>query len=308
MREKLHVRSTTSIGLACVIAVTLMFGASSTLLRLPFASEIDPLVLAAGAMLMGGIPLAAYCMVRGLLPLVTLRKNWWNLLNTALAGTALPIMLIIIAQPHASAVTGGFISQLQYPAGVLFAGWLLREKVSTRNLAGILLAFVGGVLMITQGNLATMHGDVWSFLLLLSAFLFGFSFVPAKRLAVKMDALAIAAVRLCLAGIFVVVVIGVVVVLHHRLVPLMHPLDGVDIATLVIYIITNYMLAFIVIQMALRSLPAKTYALWSQATPIVSTIFALLVLHEALNIWQIVGAVVILCGLVLPQVGSKPEQ
>jgi drug/metabolite transporter (DMT)-like permease len=68
------------------------------------------------------------------------------------------------------------------------------------------------------------------------------------------------------------------------------------IGLLVLYIVANFGIGYILLQVGLSLLQAWEASVITQTLPLFSTVFAVLLLHESLTLLQIIGGCIILAG------------
>jgi drug/metabolite transporter (DMT)-like permease len=274
------------------LATACMFGLGAVLAKL-LGETFQPFFVSWLALLGGGLCVSACQILRRkpLLPRMT-RTSWGDLFLFASIGTALPLVCVIAGLSETGAITGSFLLQLQAPAALLFALVFLKEKIAWKQLAGIALLLLGGLLVILrdlhgQMQIRVGQGDL---LVLIAAVGIGFSYIPGKRLTEHGDALQVNLLRL-FAGSFLLLPL---LALQSNV--LLEPLSWSLIGVLVLYIITNFGLGYILLQAGLSLLQAWKASAILQTMPLFSTVFALLLLHESLTLVQIAGGCIILVG------------
>jgi len=269
-----------------------MFGLGAVLAKL-LGEAFTPFFVSWLALLGGGLFISACQLLRRkqLLPHLT-RASWVDVLLLASIGTALPLVCVIVGLRQTSAITGGFLLQLQAPAALIFALVLLREKMTWKQLAGIALLLAGSVLVILRDlhgpiGIQGGQGDVF---VLIAAVGIGFAYIPGKRLTEHGDALQMNLLRLFVASCFLFPFLALQP--NGLLVPFSWSVIGV----LVIYIVANFGVGFILLQAGLRLLQAWEASVITLTLPLFSTLFAVLLLHESLTLLQMVGGGIILVG------------
>jgi len=269
-----------------------MFGLGAVLAKL-LGEAFTPFFVSWLALLGGGL-CVTICQVlrrKPLLPRLT-RSSWVDLLLLASLGTALPLVCVIVGLPQTSAITGSFLLQLQAPAALIFALLFLKEKIAWKQLVGIVLLLVGGLLVI----LRDLHGPIeikggqGDLFVLIAAVGIGFAYIPGKRLTEHGDAFQINLLRLLIGSCFLLPFLAL------QANGLIVPFSWSIIGLLVLYIVANFGVGYILLQVGLGLLQAWEASAITQALPLFSTIFALLLLHESLTFLQIIGGCIILAG------------
>jgi drug/metabolite transporter (DMT)-like permease len=279
-------------GFLYMLTTACMFGLGAVLAKL-LGEAFTPFFVSWLALLGGGLCVSACQVLRHkpLLPRLT-RASWADLLLFASVGTALPLVCVIVGLPQTSAITGSFLLQLQAPAALIFALVLLKEKMTWKQLAGTGLLLVGSLVVI----LRDLHGPIeikggqGDLFVLIAAIGIGFSYIPGKRLTRHGDALQINLLRLFVGSLFLLPFLTLQS--NGLVVPFSWSLIGV----LVLYIVANFGIGYILLQVGLSLLQAWEASAITQTLPLFSTVFALLLLHESLTPLQIIGGCIILAG------------
>lgn len=279
-------------GLIFTMTTACLFGLGAVLAK-PLGETFQPFFVSWLALLGGALCICA-CQLLRRKPLLApmTRASWGDLLLLASIGTALPLVCIIVGLPKTGAIAGSFLLQLQAPAALLFALLLLKEKIGWKQLAGIALLLVGSLLVILRdlhGPLQ-IRGDQGNLLLLIAAVGIGFAYIPGKRLSGHGDALQVNLLRLlvgsCLLLPFLAFQVNVLVA----------PLSWSLIGVLVLYIVANFGIGYILLQISLGLVQAWEASAILQTVPLFSTVFAVLLLHESLTLLQLIGGCIILAG------------
>lgn len=284
-------------GLGYAFAAPLMFGLGAILAKL-LSSAFDPSIVAFVTLTASGLVLAAL-LAPGRKPLFSAlrpltRREWLDLFLLACPGTSLPLLVTIAGFARTSALEGGLLLQLNGVAALLFAVLLLGERIRWKQGFGVLLLLLGGVLIVIAGA-GSASGDISGNLLILVGTVgIGFSYIPAKRLADRVDPLPLTAVRLLLGGATMAPVAA------FQLLAAGHPLlwepTQATLALLLLYVLTNFCVAFFAQQAGLRLLKAWQMAAIGQTVPLFSTFFAVLLLHESLTLAQGAGGLLAIFG------------
>lgn len=269
-----------------------LFGLGAVLAK-PLGEAFQPFFVSWLALFGGGLCIAA-CQLLRRKPLLTRmkRSSWVDMFLFASIGTALPLVCVIVGLPRTGAITGSFLLQLQAPAALLFAVILLKEKIAWKQLAGIVLLMVGSLLVILRdlNGPLQISGNQGDLFVLAAAIAIGFSYIPGKRLTVQGDAFQINLLRLFVGSLVLLPF------LPFQTNVLLAPLTWSVIGVLVVYIVANFGMAYILLQVSLDLLQAWEASAIMQTLPLFSTIFAVLLLHESLTLLQLIGGGIILLG------------
>jgi drug/metabolite transporter (DMT)-like permease len=224
------------------------------------------------------------------------------LLVLAVLGTALPLVLVIAGFSMTSAVVSGVLIQAQGPAAVLLAALMLRERPSLAQLVGIAIIILGGVLVVVRPDLSFQADALGVALVLAGAVGYGFALIPAKRLAGKVDALQVSALR------FLIGVIFVIPLLFFQPTPMTGAVSWETAAIFAFYVLTSYCAGYILQQDGLRFLKAWEAAATLQTLPVFSALFAVLLLNETVAPLQIAGVLAVIIGGIIIARGSPAEE
>lgn len=301
----MHIR-----GVSYGVVGALMFGLGAVLAQLVGqsmdAAIVSLFALAGGGLLLSaclalaGTPLIAASQASGRGLLAFERRDWIDLLLLSSVGTAFPLLLIVGGLQLTSALVGGFLLQLNGVAALLFAVLLLRERIRWKQAFGIALLLAGSVLVIfkSASGVAWSSGLLGDLLVFLGAVGLGFGFVPAKRLAARVETLPLTAYRLLIGAVMIVPVLIVhLLTAAHGL--LWQP-SLMFWGILALYIVTSFCLGYLAQQEGFRLLKAWEMGAMMQTVPLFSTVFALLLLHDSMTLLQVAGGLVaILGGLVV---------
>ncbi len=295
-------------GIGYGLAASALFGLGAILAK-QVTAEIDIviisfLVLTAGGLLLVGC--LALTKRKSLAILSTLKgTEWLQVFLLACPGTALPLLVILAGFAHTTALEGGLLLQLNGLAALLFSVLLLGERIRAKQSLGILLLLLGGVLVVitgTGGGIGageSIQGDV---LILLGTIGVGLSYVPAKRLAERVDPLPLSALRLLVgAGTLVPILAAWLILAAPNL--LWRP-SLTSLWVVPTYVVSNFCLAYLAQQAGLRLLKAWEMAALGQTVPIFSTLFAVLLLHEQMMLLQGVGGVLAVLGGLVVSLGA----
>lgn len=279
-------------GTLLMLTAACMFGLGAVLAKI-LGTALNPFFVAWMALFGGGICVCLCQLLRQkpLIPPLT-RSNWVQVLLLASIGTALPLVCVVIGLARTSAITGSFLLQLQGPAAILFALLLLKEKMVSRQVVGLVLLLAGGLLVIVrdlQGSWQMIDGE-GDLLVIAAAIGIGFSYIPGKRLSEHGDALQIILLRLFAGSVLLLPFLA----LQTNV--LLSPLSGSLIFVLALYIVTNFGVGYLVQQAGLGLLKAWESAALMQTLPLFSTCSALLLLHESLTPLQVIGGGIMLAG------------
>jgi len=294
-------------GIAYAFAASFMFGLGAVLAKF-LSGVFDTAIIAIIALTVSGLVLAGIAALTRAPLFVALRglrwRAWLDLLLLACPGTAIPLLVIVAGFSQTSALEGGLLLQLNGVAAVLFAVVLLGERIRWKQGLGVLLLLLGGVLVVVAGaNGGSSGSNVGNLLILIGTVGVGFGYIPAKRLAARIDPLSLSTWRL---------LVGAATIAPFTAFQLLTAAHGVlwqptlaNLAVLGLYTITNFSLAYAAQQGGLRLLEAWQVAAISQTVPLFSTFFAILLLHESLTLLQSAGGLLAIAGGIVVSLNNE---
>ncbi len=294
-------------GIGYAFAAPLMFGLGAVLAKL-LSGAFDTAIIAIVTLTIGGLLLAGLLALsrKPLFPALRAltRRERLDLFLLACPGTALPLLVVVAGFARTSALEGGLLLQLNGVAALPFAFLLLGERMRLRQGLGVLLLLVGGALIVIAGASGTSDsGGLGGLLILVGTVGIGFAYIPAKRLAERIDPLPLSALRL-LVGAATIAPVAAFQILIAGSALLWQP-TLVNLGILLLYTITNFCLAYLSQQAGLRLLKAWQMAAIGQTVPLFSTLFAVLLLHDSLTLLQGVGGLLAILGGIVVSLKNK---
>ncbi len=271
---------------SALITVQVLYGLLPVAGKLAFV-YVDPLPLTAVRTLGGALILWLLRPILRTSP-VPWRKEGWTIAGLAVLGVMINMGLFAVGLEMTTAVHATLLVTTIPVFTYLGAVLLGKETLGKRRAAGILLAFLGVVVLVgvgsLEGGMRQVIGDV---LIAINSLSFGLFLVLSKPAAARIGPLALSTGLLTVAAV-VFVPIGLLTGLPAQL-------AATPTSTL-------WVLAFIVLgptaavyvlnARALRSVPASTVAVFIYLQPILAASTAALILGEELS-WRIVPAAVL---------------
>lgn len=211
---------------------------------------------------------------------------------------AVPLMLGFLAQTYGlqgtTASKAGFITGMHVVFTPFLEQTFLRNRIMPYQMAGVGVAAAGLGLLTLDRLSPPTYGDL---LVLACAFCFAVHLVLLGHYSPAMDGLLLSVTQMVWAAVFSILVAGsdmVQVVQFDK-----------DLILSVAYLgVMGTALAYLVQTTAQKYTPPTRAALILQTEPVFSSFFARLWLDERFNIQQSVGAILILAGILLCQVGD----
>ncbi len=227
--------------------------------------------------------------LRGLLP------HWRRGLILAILALTGDQLLFLFGLKYTTAAHGALMYSLIPIFVAILAFPLIGERIGLSRIAGIAIAFVGAVILISEGGLTFDSRYLAGDLMMLSAALCWSLYIVLSKPLVE----RIGAVR----TITLVFVIGLPLVLPFTIFPALaqpwHRVTPVGYASVAYIVLGASVVAYLFYQFALKKLPASAVAPAAYATPVLVAIFSVLLLGETLSPAFFVAAALVLTGLII---------
>lgn len=235
------------------------------------------------------------------LAVIKTRIGFYALL--ALTGVAGFQCLVYLGLESTTAINAVLINA----AGPLFfilCSWILeREKASARQIAGMLISFLGIVIIVCQGEVARLaqlefhRGDLW---ILIAMPLWGLYSVLLKRSPPELRGIAFA---------FVIGALGVAMLLPvYALYPMTRPASipgGAEVASVLYVAIAASVIAFLCWNRGVAVVGANAAGFTLPLLPAFGTLLAIVLLGESFHGFHAAGFATILAGVALATYKGK---
>lgn len=221
----------------------------------------------------------------------------------SVAGVSLQFILQVTALVYTTATNFSLLFNLSAFFIMIFGVMFLGERLEKKHLAGAGIAFAGVALIVSGGGFgisaAHLPGDLMG---LASAVLFGVYSTVAKQAAGRLRPLTL------LVYTFFFGVLGLLpaYVFATPRTPLTS-LSPLSWASLLFLALCCSVVAFLVYNHGIGRLRASQAAITIYVTPLAGVTLAVLLLGEALTVFTLAGAALIMAGLYATQAGSRPD-
>lgn len=213
------------------------------------------------------------------------RSDYKHFFILGLFASGLAHFFLFLGQNYTSAVNAGFIVKITTLFTVVFAFFLISERLRRIDIVAIAVSFFGVFLLSSEGQITFRPGD---FLIILSSLFLGFSNAFAKKLMMKHSSRTI---------VFWRTLFGIPILLVFALVLSNNPFSSIGS-----YVILNGIFLGVTILFLYKSIEVIGPSLASTLffiSPLFSTVFAVVLLNESLSIIQLIGGGIILFGTYL---------
>ena len=232
-----------------------------------------------------------------------LADNWLLVVSLAITGIVLDNTLIYYAGRTTSAIDMGLLDVTGPIFLVILSRIFLKTPISGRQIAGLLIAVFGVLVIILQGDLTQIAhfkfvtGD---FIMLLNTFCFAvYSLLQAKRPPQISQPTLLAATAFT--GVIIILPFLFATVGEHKLIHL----QPVDYGVFVYLGIFNSVISYLCWNSALARIGNIKTSIIYYLLPLFSSIGAYLVLHEKIYASQLIGGALVIGGIAL--VSLKPQ-
>ncbi len=268
-----------------------------------FASSMAPLEIAFGRWLVAGCILIPLSWHKIKAAQKHLRQHIPLILGLAVTGIVLDNTLIYFAGHTASAVNIGMLDMTGPIFLVLLSRIFLKTEISNQQLAGLVIAVAGVVVIILDGNFSRLSqvklvsGD---FFVLANTFGFAiYSMLQSKRppeidQSVMLGATIITALPILAAGVLISVPVSQIENIRSE-----------DLAVIAYLGIFNSVISYLAWNTALNKIGNVKAGIIYYMLPVFSALEAHFVLKEHISLSQIIGGAVVVAGVLLVSLPKK---
>jgi drug/metabolite transporter (DMT)-like permease len=221
-------------------------------------------------------------------PIEVIKNNFRHFLVLGVCFSGIGILLKLWGLSLTTATNASFMMSLSSVAVVLFAHFMLKEQAPKRFYA-VVTVMIGGVYLVTTGGaqLLPRTGDV---IILCLSFLIGFMRVYGKKLLFSLSVLQIAFGRSFVGMIF----LGLLVLIFA-------PSGFSTIPNFPVLLLTlangiTFSSSIILFYKALQNEGASNTGMFALLVPVLTAVLGYAFLAELLNLYQVLGGVIILAG------------
>jgi drug/metabolite transporter (DMT)-like permease len=231
------------------------------------------------------------------------RRHWRILALLGITGASLFQTLIYLGLETTTTVNAVLLNASTPPFIMLWAWLIDRETVTPRQIAGVVLSFVGILVIVTRGELAQLlelqfnRGDL---LITLAMPIWGLYAVVLKRRPAALSGLEL---------IFVTALFGLAFLLPLLIaegiwvgLPVINATSLAGIAYVAVF---ASLLAYICYNQGVHAVGANVAGFMNPLLPAFATILAILLLGEQLHLFHLVGFALLLGGMALSMIGRR---
>lgn len=272
-----------------LLVLSLIWGCSFIFIKVAVES-FSPLEIALIRTLLGSAVILGVVRARHL-PLPRSAGVWWKLAIAAAISNTVPYVLFGYGETHINAILAGLLNAITplitFPVAIA-AGI---ERSSSRRILGLVLGFLGVMVVLGVGGNIAAGSLLGSGACLLAAALYGVGFVFVRKTIIMTDGtrLGLAGGQLLMATLEAIVIL-----------PLFwHGTQSINPRSIIALLLLGLLgtgLAYVLSYSLIHRVGALGASLTPLVMPIFSTLAGALVLQERLIWYQPIGAVLILIG------------
>ncbi len=284
-------------GTKLAIYSAILIGLSAVVQNLA-TKKAEPLLVSSYALLMSSIILVVLVSVSGkkFVPLRKLKDSadFWKIV---ISRNVLGILLLNYGFSMTTAINSVVVLRLEPAFVAIFGYLLLKERITLKEIVYVAATIAGALLISTKGDIAFGAIKTGDILVAASMIIFGYSYIPARKITKKIDPIQVVAFS-NLAGGIILMSASIIF------------LRSVSVSTEALGLITISVMLFHVLGLTLWFKALKKTDAWRVAallslSPIAGGALAFLWLGESLNTVQLIGAAIVLAASYKISVGRK---
>lgn len=283
-------------GILSIVFVMLVWGSSFTVTK-AIVNDISPVMLAFIRFLIASAALLPVLLFSKQRKAVKLLKpvDYIFISVMGLTGVTLYYTSFNLSLLYTSASSGALIQGFMPMSIALLGVIFLKERLTGIQLAGIVLSFIGVVMVGFLADSGKDEGSLKGNLLMVSAVVCWSIYTILSKKLNHVPSLIIT----CLSGFAGTILLIPMVIFESAYIPQSVTLSFNGWLAVIYLGAISSALCYFLYNKALETLPAAQVGNFLNLDPIIGVIIALIFLKEQINGWQIVGAVLVLTGIFL---------
>ncbi|CAN5269715.1 DMT family transporter [soil metagenome] len=224
------------------------------------------------------------------------KKDYLRLILCALAALAINQMLFMKGLSYSYSIHVSLLLLITPILITLIASRMLKERITVLKIIGLILGISGAIILISSGNNTGKGTNVLlgDSLVILSAFSYTFYFILVKPLMFKYGPIPVTRWVFTL-GFFMILPLGwqefTRITWHH--------LSSFDYFLMFLLVIPGTFLAYLFNVYGIKILSASVAGTYIYLQPVFAISIAMIFLNERLELYKIVAALLIFCGVYL---------
>lgn len=265
---------------------------------------MSPLSVGAWRFLLAGAVLVGYVYVQKSWDAQAVRRNLWPIVAMGVVGVFGFNLALFFGLQHTSSVNAALIMAF-YPAMTAILSALLGgDRIQPRQLLGFVISLTGVVIIVCQGslhNLLTLSFSAGDLLMLLGCFCWALYGVIPKRFISNMPTLLLTTSTIVVGAVMLAVAADVAAddlfVMPSRAVAM----------TIVAMALFGSVLAYLWWNQGIARIGATRAAIFINLVPVFTSLIGV-ALGQSLSIAQLVGAVLVIAGVLATMTAGKPTE
>jgi len=224
------------------------------------------------------------------------RADYPRLILTSLLGVAINQMMFFTGLNHTTPVDAAIINSINPILVLVFAAWILKERIGKSRLGGILLGAAGALMLILLGNPVTIKGShlTGDLFILGNTAAWSLYLVISKPLMVKYNPFVM------MRWMFLIGFIGVFPFTIKQALEIDFPsFDAYTWFSILYIIIGTTFMAYFFITYSLKRLSSSVVAYYTYIQPIIVAAIGIIVFAEIISWVKIVCALLVFAGIYL---------
>lgn len=181
------------------------------------------------------------------------------------------------------------------------AFFMLKERISAMNIVGLIVSFLGVLLMLFNKNLeltASVTGLLFIFMAVVVAVFYS---VALKKLADKYNALTVVGT---VNSIGILYFIPFVLLLERDSLGNLLPVSNYIVPLLLLAVLASS-LSYVLYTYSVSQLGVARSNVYTNTIPIFTACFSYFLIHEEITVFKMIGIVIVILGLILSQIKTK---
>lgn len=196
-----------------------------------------------------------------------------------------------------TASKAGFLTCLSVIFVPFLTYFIFDRKLDLRIVVGTAITIIGVGFLTLKGNLSMNLGDL---LCMISSMLYGLHIIITERYASKCDPIALTVVQMGLVGVYASLVSFLIEKPHL-------PISSFSWISVVVLALFCTAVAFLVQTVSQKHISSEDVAIINAMGPLFAVMFAVILLHEPMNIREVFGCILLLMGVIVTQLNIFGE-
>ena len=183
------------------------------------------------------------------------------------------------------------------------AFFMLKERISTMNIVGLVVSFLGVILMLINKNLeltASVSGLLFIFMAVVVAVFYS---VALKKLADKYNALTVVGT---VNSIGILYFIPFVLLFERNSLASLLPVSNYIVPLLLLAVLASS-LSYVLYTYSVSKLGVARSNVYTNTIPVFTACFSYFLIHEEITVFKIIGIVIVILGLILSQIKTSHD-